>query len=334
MTTASPPAQAPIAPASGGHSLGRQDPASVVRIGARRGIADDLYHFLLQTSWSRVMLLVASTYLGINLVFACLYLAGGDTIAGATPGSFGDAFFFSVQTFSTIGYGVMAPKGGFASVVVTMEAFVGLVTVAMATGLMFAKFSRPTARLLFSDRMVIAPRDGQPTLMLRVANERGNDVIEASFRVTVLKPEMSAEGERMRRLHDIKLVRGDTPLFTLTFQGMHVIDDQSPLHGVTPELLRAGEMRFIVTVTGLDATFATTIHGRHIYQADEVVWNARFADVLSNRPDGRLQLDYGKFHEIVPAPVRWVAFAGPPNRRPRAASVRTHILGHRGGRPS
>jgi inward rectifier potassium channel len=280
--------------------LGRRDPGDVLRINGKRGYTDDLYHFLLQAPWSRVLLLVATTYLAVNSIFACLYLAGGDCVSGMRPGSFSDAFFFSVQTFSTIGYGVMAPKTMFGSVVVTLEAFVGLVMVAMATGLMFAKFSRPTARVLFSDKMVVARRDGKPTLMLRVANERGNDVIEASFRVTVLKGETSAEGEKLRRLHDLKLQRGDTPLFTLTFQGMHVIDEESPLHGITPELLVAGEMRFIVTVTGLDATFASTIHARHVYFAEDVVWNARFADVLSNAPDGRLKLDYAKFHDVLP----------------------------------
>jgi inward rectifier potassium channel len=302
-STAARGGPAPSPTAGRGHSLGRQEGGDAIRVGGKRGLTTDLYHFLLQASWPRVLLLVASAYLTINLIFASLYLAGGDTISGATPGSFADAFFFSVQTFSTIGYGVMAPKGAFAAVVVTAEAFVGLLMVAMGTGLMFAKFSRPTARILFSKKMVISQRDGKPTLMLRIANERGNDVIEASFRVTVLKEEISAEGERMRRLHDLKLVRGDTPLFTLTFQGMHVIDELSPLHGVTAETLRAGEMRFIVTVTGLDATFATTINGRHIYMADDVAWNARFADVLSNRADGRLQLDYDKFHEIVPQKV-------------------------------
>ena len=307
MASASPTLPtAPTAPAAppasppGGHVPGRRDPTEVVRVGARHRVSDDLYHFLLGAPWGRVLLVVASVYLGINALFAGLYLLGGDTIAGARPGSFADAFFFSIQTFSTIGYGVMAPRTAYGSVVVTLEAFVGLVTVAMTTGLMFAKFSKPTARVLFSKKMVVAVRNGQPTLMFRMANERVNDIIEATFRVTVLKPEVSAEGEKMRRMHDLELVRGDTPLFTLSFQALHVIDEESPLHGLSSDDLADGAMRFIVTVTGLDATFGATIHARHIYEAGDLVYNARFVDVLSNAPDGRLVIDYTKFHEVVP----------------------------------
>jgi inward rectifier potassium channel len=299
MTTASPSTSSE--PAAGrAHTPPPQDPTEVLKIGARSGYVDDLYHFLLSASWGRVLLLVASVYLAINLTFALLYLLGDDCLAGARPGSFTDAFFFSVQTFSTIGYGTMAPKSTYASMVVTLEAFIGLVTVAMATGIMFAKFSRPTARVLFSDKMVILPRNGKPTLMLRMANERTNDIIEASFRVTVLKEEISAEGEKMRRIYDLALVRADTPLFTITFQAMHVIDETSPLYGMTQEEMAKGLARFIVTVTGLDATYATTIHARRIYYATDIIHNARFVDVLSNTPDGQLQVDYTKFHDVVP----------------------------------
>jgi inward rectifier potassium channel len=301
MATASPTTQ-PAPPPSVGHTPGRRDPNAVVKIGARGGLTDDLYHFLMSGSWARLLFLIAAVYLGVNALFAGVYLAGRDCITGARPGSFFDAFFFSVQTFSTIGYGVMSPRNTFASVVVTVEAFVGLLTVAMATGLMFSKFSRPTARVLFSERMVIGPRAGRSTLMLRMANERTNDIIEASFRVTVLKPEVSPEGEKMRRLHDLPLVRGETPLFTLTFMAFHVIDEQSPLWGESAASLADGQMRFIVTVTGLDATFGQTIHARHIYEASDVVWSARFVDVLSNRPDGQLQLDYTRFHDVEPLP--------------------------------
>jgi inward rectifier potassium channel len=277
-------------------------PGTMVRVGGNAAYLADLYHFLLVASWRRLLLIVASTYAVINATFAGLYLAGGDCLTGATPGSYSDAFFFSVQTFSTIGYGTMAPKTPYASAVVTLEAFIGLITVAMATGLMFAKFSRPTARVLFSDKMVVGMRNGKPTLSLRMANERGNDIIEASFRVTVLKPEVTAEGEKIRRLHDIKLLRSETPLFTVSFAAFHVIDETSPLFGETPESVLQESLRFIVTVTGLDASFAQTVHARRIYEARDIVWNARFVDVISNLPDGRLQLDLAKFHHVEALP--------------------------------
>lgn len=300
MATASPidpPEPAPQrqhAPPRGG------DPSDVVRVGGKRAPLSDLYHFLLVASWWRVMLLVASVYAGLNALFASLYLAGGDCLVGARPGSFADAFFFSVQTFSTIGYGVMSPRTPYAGAVVACEAFVALVTVAMATGLMFAKFSRPTARVLFSDRLVIGARNGKPTLMLRMANERGNDVIEASFRVTILKPEITAEGETIRRLFDLKLLRDETPLFTVSFTAFHEIDEASPLRGETAASLERGAVRFIVTVTGHDGTYAQTIHARRVYEAREVVWNARFVDVLSNAGDGRLLIDLSRFHDVEP----------------------------------
>jgi inward rectifier potassium channel len=273
-------------------------PGDVVRVGAAHPWLSDAYHLLLVCSWRRLLLTVASVYAGINASFAALYLAGGDCLSGARHGSFADAFFFSVQTFSTIGYGVMAPKTPYASAVVTLEAFIGLITVAMATGLMFAKFSRPTARVLFSDKILIGTRNGKPTLMLRMANERGNDLIEATFRVTVLKPEVTTEGETIRKLHDVTLLRSDTPLFTVSFTAFHVIDEQSPLWGVTEETLARDTMRFIVTVTGLDGTYAQTIHARRIYLAHEVVWGGRFVDVLSTLPDGRMQIDLSRFHQI------------------------------------
>jgi inward rectifier potassium channel len=192
----------------------------------------------------------------------------------------------------------MVPKTTLANVVVTIEAFIGLLTVAMATGLMFSKFSRPTSRVLFSRRLVVAERDGQKTLMLRMANERVNDIVEASFRLAVLLPEVSSEGEKMRRIHDLKLLRSDTPIFTITFTACHVIDQASPLAGLTPEALEERKARFIVTLTGLDGTTSQTIHARHIYEARDIAFDARFVDVLSDGPDGRLLIDYTKFHSV------------------------------------
>jgi inward rectifier potassium channel len=292
MATPLPP------PSIRNHRRSSQAPrGSVIRVGRRR-LTGDVYHFFMVAAWSHVLLVIAMAYLAVNALFACIYWATPDSVAGARPGSFADAFFFSVQTFATIGYGVMVPKTIFANLVVTFEAFIGLLAVAMATGLMFSKFSRPTARVLFSRRVVVTTRDGKPTLMLRMANERVNDIVEASFRLSVLLPEVSTEGEKMRRIYDLRLVRSDTPIFTITFTASHVIDESSPLAGHTRESLDEQKARFIVTLTGIDGTTGQTIHARHIYESTDIVFDARFVDVLSNGPDGRLLIDYTKFHEI------------------------------------
>jgi inward rectifier potassium channel len=273
---------------------------NVVRVGLDRSYFDDLYHYLLVAQWSHLLGIIAGLYLGMNSLFAGLYLLGGDVIAGAEPGSFRDAFFFSVQTLSTIGYGGMSPKGLYGCVVVTIEAFVGLLGVAMASGLMFSKFARPTSRVLFTTQMLIANRDGKPHLIFRIGNQRGNDVVEASIRITVGKQEVTAEGDRLRRLHDLKLTRSQQPLFALTWTVMHPIDEASPLYGETEESLRSSNTNFIIIFTGLDGTFASTVHARRLYSADDIVWGGHFADVTSVLPDGRLLLDFQRFDEIEP----------------------------------
>jgi inward rectifier potassium channel len=275
-------------------------PNEIVRVGLPRSYFDDLYHFLLVARWSQLLGLIGAAYVSLNTVFAGLYLLGGDVIAGAEPGSFRDAFFFSVQTLSTIGYGTMSPKGMYGSSLVTFEAFVGLLGVAMASGLMFGKFARPTARVMFTKSMVIGNRDGKPCLMFRMANQRANDVVEAAIRVSVIKEEVTAEGERLRRIYDLKLIRSHQPLFLLTWMAMHMIDESSPLYGETEASMTREGMRFIVTFTGIDGTFATTIHARNMYEASDIVWGGRYADVIGSTPDGRVMVDFGRFDTIEP----------------------------------
>jgi inward rectifier potassium channel len=271
----------------------------VVKIGLEPRHFDDIYHYMMEASWARLIVLIAGIYFTTNAIFATLYVVSGDSIAGAEKGSFTDAFFFSVQTLSTVGYGVMSPKGYLGSALVTVEAFVGLLGMAMASGLMFSKFARPTARVLFSSRVIVTTRNGKPCLVMRMANGRGNEIIEATLRVAVLKPEVTAEGEKMRRFHDLVLTRNQTPLFTLTWMVIHEINEASPLFGETEESLREMSVRFIVTLTGIDSTFAQTIHARTSYFAEDIVWGGRFVDVTSQLPDGRLQVDYTKFNQVV-----------------------------------
>jgi inward rectifier potassium channel len=287
----------------------RPDGTMITRVGLRRHWAGDLYHFLLTASWPQLLGMIVGTWLAANALFAVGYcLLGG--IENVEPGSYKDAFFFSIQTMATIGYGKMAPVSLPAHLLVTAEALTGMLAQAMATGLIFAKFARPTARVLFSNVAVIAQRDGAPALMFRMANERANQIVEASLHVAVLRFERTKEGERIRKVTDLPLIRNNTPALNLTWTAIHAITPQSPLHGATPESLAACEAIILVTLMGTDETLAQTIHARTYYPHDRIRWNARFVDILANVTDTDSVVDYTKFHDVVPdgpAPVALVS---------------------------
>jgi inward rectifier potassium channel len=287
------------APSQPGRFLDPRGANAVVRSGVAPRRLRDVYHLALNAPWSLLLASFAGVYVVVNALFALAYVAGGDTIANARPGSFVDAFFFSVQTMATIGYGALAPRTFYANVLVAIEAFLGVLSFALATGLFFAKFSRPTARVLFSRVAIVAPRDGVRSLMLRMANERANQILEAQVHIALARTEITLEGERVRRLYDLALLRTRTPLFVLTWTVIHPIDEQSPLFGATPESLREAEGEIIVSVMGIDETFSQPIHARYSYVADEIVWDARFADIMSRLPDGRRLVDYAQFHEVI-----------------------------------
>jgi inward rectifier potassium channel len=263
----------------------------------------DPYHLLLIVRWPIFLLLIALAYIGINGLFAAAYLLGGDNIANARPGSFSDAFFFSVQTFASIGYGAMTPKTFYANVLVSFEAWVELLSLAVITGLAFARFSKPTARVLFSEVAVIAPHQGVPTLMFRAANERRNQVLEAQMLVYVMMDEVSAEGNRMRRFYDLNMTRSRTPSFVLTWTAMHPIDEQSPLYGLSQESLLQAQATFSVSLSGIDETVNQTIYARYTYTAQDIRENYRFVDIFSDTPEGHREIDYSKFHDVVPIVV-------------------------------
>ncbi|NJL87587.1 MAG: ATP-sensitive inward rectifier potassium channel 10 [Leptolyngbyaceae cyanobacterium SM1_1_3] len=273
----------------------------VVRLGDPHSQWRDLYHLLLTIPWTGFIGLLGMIYLLINTAFAIAYLAGGDCIANS-DGSFMDAFFFSVQTMASIGYGNMNPTTTYANLLVVVEAFVGLLFVAMATGLIFNRFSLPTARILFSHVAVIAPHNGVPTLMFRTANKRRNRILEAQLWVTLVRDEISLEGEYLRRFHDLHLIRSHTPLFALTWTAMHPIDPSSPLHGETSESLVTSNAEIVVALTGIDETVSQTIHARHSFVSEEIRWNHRLADILLWTEDGRRAIDYTSFDRVVPIP--------------------------------
>jgi len=261
---------------------------------------EDFYHTVLLWPWWRFFVFVGSVYLAMNTLFALVYLAAPGSIAGARPGSFEDAFFFSVQTLATIGYGVMAPATRFGHIVVTLEALTGIFGVALITGMTFAKFARPTARVLFGEKAVVTRRNGVPHLMFRMANWRRNMVVEAQLRASIVLEEITAEGEVMRRSIDLSLVKDRTSVFALTWTAMHLIDESSPFYGEGAlEKLRAQKAWLNLVLLGTDDTFGQTIHARHIYRLEDIAWWARFVDVVFLNEDTRI-IDYSRFHEVIP----------------------------------
>jgi inward rectifier potassium channel len=258
----------------------------------------DLYHRLLTVPWSGFFALLTVAYGAFNSAFALLYLLQSGSIAN-TSGDFADAFFFSVQTMATIGYGEMHPATLYANIVVSIEVLLGLSAFALATGVIFARVSRPTARVLFSNVAVITLHDGLTTLMFRAANQRANRILEAQVTLTYARDEVTAEGQELRRWHDLRVERARSPLFSLSWSVMHVIDDESPLSGATPDSLAAEGGELIVTIVGLDETLAQTIHARHLYRTREILFGRHFADILTRGEDGEATVDYRRFHDTV-----------------------------------
>lgn len=277
-------------------------PEDAIRIGMPHRPLQDLYFELMRGSWRWLVSMFVCVYLVANLVFATLYWA--DPTGAAVDGrlTFANAFYFSVQTISTIGYGTLSPATHYADVLVTIESIVGMLGVAVGTGIIFTKFSRTRAGVMFSDKLVVNVRNGQPCLMLRVANARGNEVLEASMRVGVLLPETTLEGDTMRRVLDLQLVRNNSPVFSLSWQVMHVIDADSPLHGWSLERLTEVRAIFIVTLTGIDNTFSESVHARRIYNDLELEVGSRFVDVVDFRDD-KLVIDLRAFHDTTPDPA-------------------------------
>lgn len=277
----------------------------VVAIGARGRLHEDAYHRLLTRSWLQFFAYVGTAFFASNLMFATLFALQPGSVAGAT--SFFDLVSFSVETMATIGYGEMAPRTPYAQLVMMIEALFGLLGTAVVTGLTFARVSRPTAKVRFSSRAVIARRYGQRHLMIRVANERLNQIVDARMTVVLLRQEITPEGETMRRFVDVPLVRATSPSFMLTWTALHAIDDSSPFASAGAlETLATEGAELFVSIAGIDETTGHAIHARHRYAMSDVIDGARFKDVLTMRDDGVRVLDYRAFDDVEPVdePVR------------------------------
>ncbi len=291
--------RAPIA-AKGARIVRRGSTDDVVRVGLADHWRSDLYHHALTLNGWQFILVAAAVYLAANLFFALLFFIQPGSIASARPGSFQDAFFFSVETFATLGYGVLSPATPYANWVMTLETLVGLMTVALTTGVLFARVSRPTARVLFSEVAVISHYEGKLSLMVRLGNERASQIVDADISMAMLRNGRTLEGRFMRRFYDLPLLREHTPVFALSFTATHVIDEHSPLFGMGPADLEADEIELLVTVTGLDETMGQTVHARTSYTHGEIRFGHRYSNVFGVTEDGRRAIDYTRFHDTEP----------------------------------
>lgn len=259
----------------------------------------DIYHRALEVNWPTFFALLAGLFFTLNTVFAGLYLLGTASIANQSPPGFVGAFFFSVETLATVGYGDMHPQTLYAHCVATLEIFVGMSGIALATGLVFARFSRPRAKIMFARNVVVRPLNGRMTLMLRAANARQNVIAEARAKLRLLQDERTPEGYSLYKIHDLALVRSEHPIFLLGWNLMHVIDETSPLYNATAESLAAGDALLLLTIAGADETAAQTMQARYSWRHDEIRWGYRYVDLM-HEEDHVMHVDYALFHKIVP----------------------------------
>jgi inward rectifier potassium channel len=297
----------------GGERVIENDESIVV--GARRvPFLRDVYHVFLRVTWPRALGGVVGAFLAINCVYGVIYMVVGG-VTNARPGSFFDAFVFSVQTMATIGYGNMSPETVPAHLLVVTEAVCGLLFTAVTTGLVFAKFTLSPAMIAFARSVTISPMNGVPTLAVRLGNERGNFIVEAHVRVSLIRTEHTAEGVLWYRMIDIPLARDRTPAMTRSWNILHVIDEKSPLFGATPESIAKDEVELIVSIMGVDETSMQPVHARKRYFDKDIMFGARHADMVSMAPDGkRIVVDVHKFHDVV------ATEASPDFPFPRSAS--------------
>jgi inward rectifier potassium channel len=264
------------------------------------GVFTDLYVYLVGCPWPLLLLMVAAAFFLANAAFALAYFLDGG-ISNARPGSFADVYFFSVETMATIGYGKMAPVTFIAHLLMCVEALCGLLAFAVVTGLIFAKFSRPSARVRFSNYAVIALRDGVPSLMFRMVNVRANQIVEAQMHVVMARLERTAEGEEIRRFYDLELTRSRNAIFAFSWTAVHPIVPGSPLHGASPQSLAESTAWVVVSLTGLDATLSQTVHARMYYGDEHIRWGSRLVDIMVRTADGGFGIDMSKFDEVEPA---------------------------------
>jgi inward rectifier potassium channel len=273
-----------------------------VRRKGLHGLGGNIYTQLVNESWTRFLGLVATVFLLVNALFASVYLAlGPSAIHGNREtglGTFGHAFFFSSQTLTTVGYGALYPVGLAAHLVSTFEVTMGMLGFAVATGMVFARFSRPTSKLVFSDQMVVAPYGAATSLQFRVANQRSAVIAEVEARMLLMTVEQDAQGKLNRNFVELSLERKSVLFLALTWNIVHPIDETSPLWGKSREDLERTQAELLILIKGYDDSFSQVVHTRYSYRWDEIEWSARFVPAFGVSPGGHMVLDVGKISEI------------------------------------
>ncbi len=273
-------------------------------------LADDAYHLLRTTTWRRVLGLFAAVFLLSNVVFASILYFGHGEITNAH--GFLDYFWFSVQSMGTIGYGYLAPEGILTNTVVTIETFYSILLTALVTGLFFSRFSTPSARVLFAKTALISEHDGKRALQFRMANERTTAIVEATVHCYLMRDDVLANGDVMRRVYDLPLRRATSPVFALSFLATHLIDETSGLFGSTAETVKAQNVNIIVTVTGIDDQLATNVHSRYVYNWNDLQFDRSYVDMFRLDPEtGQRILDLAPMHDTLPVQPAVTSSASP-----------------------
>jgi inward rectifier potassium channel len=276
---------------------GRKVPPRPIIQGQDRSKWTDIYQGMLRAPWWAFFAGLAVIFVAIVSAFAGLYMLNPGGIANLNTNNFLDAFFFSAAILTTSGTGTLVPTDLYSNIVVTVQGFFGLLNLAVATGALFARLSRPTSRMMFSKIATITMFEGKPTFMFRVANQRGNQVLEANCTLNMARQITTREGYVMRRFEPMALVRSSTPLFALSWTIMHTIDENSPLWNMNQDQMFDQQVEIIAVLSGTDETYSDTIYARDSYTPDEIVWNKRFVDILSVSK-GRRHVDLHRFHDV------------------------------------
>ena len=268
-------------------------------LGLSQGFWTDLYHRAMTVYWPVFFGSAAVLFVTLNAVFGFLYWLGHEPIANAEGNGPLAYFYFSIETLATVGYGDMHPQTDYGHLIATVEIFTGMSFLAVMTGLIFARFSRPRARFVFADTAVITRHEGRQALMIRTANARHNTISRASARLWLIRAERSREGDQLRRFYELRLDRSEHPMFVLSWMLFHIIEKDSPLYAATASDLEEGDALFVLNVGGLDDSSAQQLYARHVYSWRDIRWNHRYKDITSVSPQGRFLLDYTKFNDVV-----------------------------------